>query len=127
MLEAVYNYIYAREGEEKEIMLFLHEFLMNYNLQPKIRYGLPMYYQRSWVCYMNPQKKGGIELVFMRGRELSNPAGILEDRGRTQVKGIILKDHKKIPIEAIRECLDEALFLDETSSFSLPKKPKKKK
>ena len=125
-MQAVYDYIYARDENVKEIMLQLHEHFIGIGLQPKIRFGLPMYYQRTWLCYLNPKKTGGVELVFMRGRELSNAHGLLEARGRTQVTGVILRDPDKIPMAAIKESLEEALVLDETSPFQLKKKKGKK-
>ncbi|MFK7922424.1 MAG: DUF1801 domain-containing protein, partial [Bacteroidia bacterium] len=90
----------------------------------KIRYKVPFYYNRSWICYLNPTKTEGIELVFLRGNELSNIQGILEARGRKQVSGILLSKVSEIPQEAIREIMHEAIILDETVKYESKRKGK---
>lgn len=76
---------------------------------------------------MNPLKKGGIEFVFTRGRELSNAQGILESRGRKEVSGIRLKSVDDIPIESLTEVIQEAILLDETVPYSSPWFPNREK
>jgi hypothetical protein len=34
-------------------------------MECKMRFKIPFFYRRKWIAYMNPQKKGGIELVFI--------------------------------------------------------------
>jgi hypothetical protein len=45
---------------------------MELNLEDKIRFGIPFYFGRSWICYLNPIKNHKVELAFVRGNELSN-------------------------------------------------------
>ncbi len=57
------DYIYQREGNQQEIMLHLHELLTSYpEVSGKIRYKIPFYYRKSWICYLNPTKYGSVEL-----------------------------------------------------------------
>ncbi len=83
------------------------------NISAKLRYGIPFYYQHSWVCYLNPLKAGGIELVFIKGQRLSNESGLLQDRNRKMVSGIHLQEEKDLPMKAIVEIFQEALWIDE--------------
>ena len=116
-MSPVEAYIIDLEGNQKEIMLYLHSYLEGLNLQSKIRYRVPFYYGKSWICYINPQKKGGVELVFLRGNEMANENGLLDARGRSQVMGVFIHNLKDIPQEAIQETLMEAIILDETVPY----------
>ena len=65
------NFIYNHEGPQRAIMLYLHELLVNeMGLEAKLRYKIPFYYRKSWICYLNPVKPDSIELAFTRGNEL---------------------------------------------------------
>lgn len=83
----------------------------------KIRYNIPFYFRKSWVCYLNPLKNGGVELAFPRGNELSNEQGILMANERKQVRGIVFKKAEDIPDETILEILAEAMMLDEEVKY----------
>jgi hypothetical protein len=118
-MDEVLDYIYGFEGSQREIMEILHNLMMD---QPgilcKISYKIPFYYRNSWICYLNPQKKGGIEFAFTRGNELSNEQGLLEKKGRQMVRGITLLEPGEIPLEGLNEIIQEAILLDETVPYS---------
>ncbi len=121
-MNPVEAFIIDLEGNQKEIMLYLHSLLENLNLQSKIRYRIPFYYGKSWVCYLNPKKNDAIEMAFLRGNELSNSQGILSFNGRKQVSGIMLTCVEDIPNELLDEVLQEALLLDETVKYNVRRK-----
>ncbi len=113
-MKTIESYILELDGQQKAIINFLHHHLMETtDLRGSISYGIPMYRRKSWVCYLNPIKKDGIELAFGRGFRLSNEQGILDQKGRKLVAGIDLFDVNKIPIQAINEIVQEALILDD--------------
>ncbi len=106
-------------------MLHFHTLLtQQLGLNCKIRFKIPFYDLRTWICYLNPTKSGGVDFAFIRGNELSNSQGILEDRGRNQVRSIEFKSLEEIPEESLYEILQEALLLDETTPYTVRKKPK---
>ena len=120
-MKSVEDYIYSFEGNEQEVLLYFNELLMAFpTVTCKIRYKIPFYYQNTWVCYLNPVKPSKIALCFLRGYEMSNEQGLLESKGRKQVSSVDFSSLDEIPKEAIREVINEALFLDET----VPYKPK---
>ena len=120
----VENFIYQFEDQQREVMLYFHNLLvMDLNLTGKIRYQIPFYYGRSWICYLNPDKNKQVEFAFTRGNELSNQQGILDSKGRKQVFSIHFEKIADIPHQAINEMIQEAILLDETQ----PYKPKRKK
>lgn len=118
----VEDYIYQLEENQQSIMLFMHHWLVEMGLLPKIKYRIPFYYGKTWICYMNPIKRKGIELVFVRGRELSNTQGILQSKGRKMVLGIHLDKPEDVPMEALQEIFEEAMVLDETVPYTFKKK-----
>ena len=120
----VEEYISGFEGDQKAIMEYFHRLLKtDLNLQDKIRFKIPFYYQKSWICYLNPLKDGQTELAFLRGNELSDAQQLLSFNGRKQVAGIAFGNVAGIPEEKIMEIIHEALLLDEIVPY--PSKRKK--
>ena len=119
-------YIDELEGEQKLIATVLHDLMMTYpEVTNKIRYKIPFYYRKSWICYINPIKNNGIEFCFLRADELSNESGNLDFKSRKQVAGISIYDHNDLPLDAITEVINEALLLDEEVRYVPPARKKK--
>lgn len=117
-MQIVEEFIDQYEGEQQKIMLYFHHlFVDQLGLIDKIKYKIPFYYGKSWVCYLNPTKDSKIELAFTRGNELSNAQGLLSNKGRKQIFGIEFSKLSEIPKEAIDEIIQEALLLDETKPY----------
>lgn len=118
-MEVVEDFIYHHEGQQREILLHLHQVLTEeLNLSPKIRYKIPFYYNKSWICYLNPTKQDTVELAFTRGNELSNAQGLLDSKGRTQVFSIEITSLSDLQNEALQEVWQEAILLDETVPYA---------
>lgn len=110
----VEDFINQLENEQREIMLYFHELLAHQlELEGKIRFKIPFYYHKSWICYLNPIKNDAVELAFLLGKELSNDQGLLEAKDRKQVAGITFSRVEEIPKDAVYEIIQEALMLDE--------------
>ena len=119
------DFIYEKEGEQREIMLHLHGLLSTFpEVTGKIRYRIPFYFRKSWICYLNPMKNGSVELAFPRGNELSNAQGLLVANERKQVRGITFKKTEDIPEAAILEILAEAMMLDEEVKYASKRRKK---
>ncbi|MEO0472572.1 MAG: DUF1801 domain-containing protein [Bacteroidota bacterium] len=124
-MEAVLDFIYSLEEPQQGTMLRMHELLTAFpNITCKIRYRVPFYYQKSWLCYLNPVKNEQIEWVLLRGNELSNVQGALETRGRKQVAGILFGSPADINPRLIEEIFSEALLLDENIPYASKRKKK---
>ena len=124
-MDKALEYIYSREGVQQEIMLVLHDMLMsNVGITNKIRYKVPFYYYKSWICYINPHKKGHVEFCFLRGNELSNAQGILDSKGRKQVCSLTFHSVDDIPERLVHEIIPEAILLDETVPYASKRKKK---
>ena len=111
-MEAISTYIERQSTTQQEILHYLYDYFMSFpNISVKKRYGIPFYDQKTWVCYTNAHKKGGVELVFLKGRELSEYP-TLEANGRKMVKGILYKEVTDINLEILDPLWMEALALD---------------
>lgn len=116
-------FISEKEGEQQVVLDFLHNLLIGFpEVEDKIRYKVPFYYRKTWICYLNPLKAGGVELAFIRANELSNESGILDFKNRKQIAGITINKVEDIPMESLSELIMEALLLDETVPYNVRKK-----
>lgn len=116
------DFIYQHEENQREVMLFLHNYLVGLNLRDKMRYKIPFYFGRSWICYLNPTRDGQVEFAFTRGNELSNNQGLLDSKGRKQVYSIELRKVSEIPIRQLNEIVQEAIVLDEAIPYQSKRK-----
>ena len=115
-------YIEAYDGPEGRIMRTLSEWILSYpQISAKLRYSIPFFYRKSWICYLNPKRGKGVELVFLRAIEFGNSTGILDFRGRKMVAGIWIGDPEQIPFEELDLVLQEALDLDERVPYKGPR------
>lgn len=121
----VTNFILDKEANQKRILNYLHQLLtVEFGLIDKMKYNIPFYYGRSWVCYLNPIKEDKVELAFTRGNELSNAQGLLQSNGRKQISGVVLESINNMPLQSIKEILHEAIILDETKPYQSKRKSK---
>lgn len=99
------------------MLYFYNWFTSEFELLPKLKFKIPFYYGKSWICYTNPLKNNGVELAFTRGNELSDAHHILKANNRKQIRGVEILTLKTAPFKEIKHTLQEAIFLDETVSY----------
>lgn len=116
-------FIFEKEGKQKEILEFLHHYILKYDsdIYCKLRYGIPFYYKRSWICYLNPVGRDKVEIAFTRANELKENIQFLEFGKRKQVAGITIQNIEDIPLGILKEVLAEALDLDKDVNYSVKK------
>ena len=108
-MNAVDEFILSVDEERREIVVYLHHlFTERLGLKPRLRYRLPFYDFQKWVCYLNPKKTGGVELVFIYGQSLDDPAGVLDPTGRKQVAGVTFYKLEDIPEREIIHLVEQA-------------------
>ena len=102
----------------REICEYLHHLILSAHPQmtSKIRFKIPFYDVYKWICYLNPLRKGGVELVFLAGRDMEDPDGWLDAKGRKMVKGITLQEINQIDEEKILFYLMQAIEIDKSNS-----------
>jgi len=122
------DFIYRHEGSVQDILAHFHDLFVNeLDLRPKIAYGIPFYYKRKRIFYLNPKKNGTVDLAFVRGIEMSNSNGLMELKDRKHIMTIEIESINKMPYQGIMENIQEAIFLDETSFTNIRSKNKAKK
>ncbi|RIV19878.1 DUF1801 domain-containing protein [Fibrisoma montanum] len=87
----------------------------------KISWNVPFYtYRNQYVCYFNVLRNGeSIDVAFLRGTELPDEAGRLDDRGRKTIKSLVVRSLTDADEDLFLTYLHEALLLNETQ----PQKP----
>jgi hypothetical protein len=119
----VETFLSELDGIQAETALYLHQQIMSYpGVLCKLRYKIPFYDRKHWVCYINPLNNNKLELVFLRGSELIDFDGTLQPRGRKMVKGIIFDGFQTISFDLLHAIIQEALNLDEKVKYTLRKK-----
>lgn len=122
-MNEVESFIYNYQGKQRDVMLYLHSLLSSdLGLTVKLRFGIPFYYRKSWICYLSPKKKGIVEFAFVRGNELSNEQGLLNSKGRKQVFSVDFESIAGIPNDVINEIIQEAILLDQTIPYASKRK-----
>ena len=124
-MSAVESFLFDLEPPQKEIAWSLHELILTFpEVSGKLKFKIPFYSRKSWICYLNPIKNNGIELAFTRGNELSNDLGLLDFKNRKQVAGVSYYDVEAINFSLVSETLQEAIILDETVKYAAKRKTK---
>jgi uncharacterized protein len=105
MNKNVDSYIEALPDTKREIAEALREliFAVVPHVEERYSYKIPMYHYFGMFCYMNEVKQG-IDLGFMRGRDLVFAWPQLETRNRAIVASVVLtskKDITQLNIEAL--------------------------
>ncbi len=114
----VENFISNQEGATAKIMLHLNDIMLSIpGVTSKIRFNIPFYYRKSWICYLNPLKTGSVEFAFVRGNELANESGLLHSKGRKQVYSVEFGAVSDIG-EEVMQVIQEAILLDETVPYA---------
>jgi hypothetical protein len=89
---------------------------------PKIRErfmynSVPFYLCLDYVCYFGKiHKTKGVEICFVKGFLLPDPAGVLEAHNRKYIRGMTFRNLKDFQDreEAFLEVLQEAILFNET-------------
>jgi hypothetical protein len=108
------EYIYKlKNTHHQHLMSNIHQLLMTYpGITCKLRFRVPFYGGRKWICYINPIKKNGVEVCFIKGFELS-PKPQLQAFKRTMVKGISIYQITALNLSHIAEVFEEAMQIDQ--------------
>ncbi|WP_010182727.1 DUF1801 domain-containing protein [Aquimarina agarilytica] len=125
-MNPVETYIFEQSENKQQILTFFHDLFVNqYGLTANIKWKIPTYYGKTWVTYLNPdKKKDGIHVCFVRGNELSEKHSILKAEGRKMVKSMYVDSLDKIPYEQFIDCIKEAITLDKTVKYKAPNSKK---
>lgn len=126
-MDSFIGYIQEYEEPQRSIMLALHRFFGAYpELSCHFRYKILFYDRKSWICYLNPLKAGGVELCFVHGQLIADPNVLLQPKGRKQIRGLTLTSAEAIPWDDIHFFLMEAFQLEDQNINPFPRNSRKK-
>lgn len=124
-MKEVEEFIYALSEDQRELMLCLHHYMIkDKRLTCKIRYKIPFYDQRTWVCYVNPLKNGNVDIAFIRANELKETQIYLDFKKRKQLASITVLKGEEVPVDLLNKVFEEALELDLSKGYKLKRKSK---
>ena len=105
------NYFLQKEESVKSWLLFLREYILNYdpNITEAWKYGMPFYcYRRKMFCYLWVDKKNGLPYIgIVEGKKIDHPSLIIE--GRARMKIMLLDPSNDLPMETIKSILNIAI------------------
>jgi len=115
MVQTVEDYIYKiKDVKIREIVILLHDCLLQIEgIKSSINWGLPFYQRNYPIAYINVRKKGGVELCFWKGRELTAIHPLVDMKGRKLIGGIVFTEIDYHQIEEMMLVLNDAIQLDE--------------
>ena len=127
----IYEEFIAKFNNEKliEVCHFLREEIMQHpHIKIQKKFNLPFFYGKTWVCYVNGIKKRkkitGIELCFVRGRELPSKE-LLDFKDRVMIGGLTFQKVADIDMGVLKLLLEEAMILDHEKPYTFVKRKKK--
>lgn len=102
-------------AHHQHLIYHLHHLFMTFpGVTTKLRFKIPFYDFKKWICYINPIKKNGVEVCFLKGLKLTERPELVAGK-RTMVKGISVFEINEATLALIAEVFEEALELDKNS------------
>ena len=113
-MNPVETYIYKQEPNQREILIFFHELLLNQEgITAQLKWGIPMYSGNKMIAYLNRDiKSNGVHFCFYNGVQLASNNPILQVKGRKMVASTLITSIENVPFEEISNCLQDAIILD---------------
>jgi hypothetical protein len=84
-------------------------------MQSTIKYTIPFYTRNKILCYINPLKPIGIELVFWNARKMDKHLAHFDFKKRKRFGGITFRTLEEVDFELLDGILREAIELDEVT------------
>lgn len=107
------DYIYAKKGSQHELLLQLHNFISEYQgVVGVLKWGIPFYSINKPICYINPLKNNGVEVVFWSGTNLKESMKYLDQKKRKSMAGITYTHIDTVDFEILHGVLHEAKKID---------------
>lgn len=98
------------EPPQREVARALHRVLLGLGLQEKVRYGVPWYRGKDYVCAIAAHSHH-TNLEFYRGSSLRDPGGLLEGTGKN-LRHVKVHTVDEATQPRLKALLREALELD---------------
>lgn len=109
----IIDFIYKQNDKQQELFRVLHSNISEYEgIESSIKWSLPFWTIKKTICYANPQKAGGAELVFWNGTELMKGFPMLDRKDRQRVAGITYRSVEEVDFKLLDQIITKAIYLD---------------
>ena len=125
----VVSYIESLPENKKELCLQIRELIFENvpDVEERFSYKLPVYHYFGMFMFMNNTKEG-IDVAFMRGKDLLEAFPQLENKGRAIIASVCIKNKKDIATYDLRQMiLTAANWNQEAKELKIPMVNKAKK
>ncbi len=112
----IQDYIFSLENpQQAELMDGAHNLIESLvpQIKASIKWKVPYYEYVKHMCYLTPQKNGGIELCFVHGKLFSNEHGLLQAKDRKYVRGLQINSLEELYQDVVAETIVEAVTINE--------------
>ncbi|MDG2246072.1 MAG: DUF1801 domain-containing protein [Flavobacteriales bacterium] len=106
------DYILSMDEQQRSIALLVREIIFSTlpNVDEQYKWKVPMYFIGKPICYISKRNKG-IDLAFVRGKELHDEFAVLQNRDTKWVRHLYLEQPEEVPHEAIVSLLRQSAKL----------------
>lgn len=129
MNRQVDSYIESLPEDKKELCFLIRELIFENvpDVEERFSYKLPVYHYFGMFMFLNNTKKG-IDVAFMRGKDLLEAFPQLENKGRAIIASVCIKSKKDIATYDLRQMiLTAANWNREAKELKIPMVNKEKK
>jgi hypothetical protein len=81
-------------------------------MRADIKYKIPFYSMTKPICYISPQKKGGVEVVFWNALKMKDSLPMLDMKKRKWFAGITYQTIDEVDFELLNKLLLEGIRVD---------------
>jgi len=97
---------------QAEVVSYLDNlFLSIEGVSKKMRYRIPFYDYKSWICYLNPLDKNQLELCFLDGLLMLESFPSLDQKDRKAIAGYTIQVNQDLEQELILNMVNHAISL----------------
>jgi hypothetical protein len=82
------------------------------SIRADIKYKIPFYSMTKPICYISPQKKGGVEIVFWNALKMEESLPLLDMKKRKWMAGITYRNIEEVNFELFDKIMREGISLD---------------
>ena len=103
------DYILSMDDNQRSIALLLREIIFATlpNAYEQYKWKVPMYLLKKPICYIS-RRNAGVDLAFVRGKELHDEYAVLEDRGTKWVRHLYIERLEDVNHKAIESLLKQS-------------------
>lgn len=114
-MQSLLDYLDTLADEQRLLVIALHDHIVEVDppIEVRMAYGIPFFYKGKRFAYLNPLKNGDVDLGFTRGHAMKDFSGLLEEKGRAQIKTATFQTVEEVPWDTVTDWVQQAILLNE--------------